>query len=243
MVLTAGPGRSPLTNTRHAPYPKLVTVAACLPRDNQGEETVQREEQPVPADSPKTLARLSSSEWTIECGQPQCGTILADAAWIDINFNMALNGADAGGAAADLSNLPSPHLRRYRLGVMFPFDWIWSESTQTWQVEGARAEHRTSSVIESTRVVRGNWSISTLGQLGAPPFRILCFGCHTLQTVSPLRRKGTPPIPKAEAVDPAQALSAPAGRGQGERPGGSRGSSPEHPAVHQAFPPRRLYPR
>lgn len=204
---------------------------------------MRREEQPVPADNLETLARLGSGEWTIECGQPECGTILADAAWIDINFNMALNSADAGGATADLSGLPPPHLRRYRLGVMFPFDWIWSDAAQTWQVEGARAEHRAAIVSESTRTVRGTWSVASLGQLGVPPFKLLCFGCHTLQTVSPLRRKGTPPVPKAEAADPAQALSASAGRGQGERPGVSRGSSPEQPVAHRAFPPRRLYPR
>ena len=146
-------------------------------------------------------ARLSPDEWTIECGQPQCGTVLADVAWIDINFNMAMNSGEAGRSMTPFAALPPPHLRRYRLGVMFPFDWSWSAATKTWQVEGARASRRSFPVSESTRTVRGNWSVADLGQLGSPPFRILCFGCGSLQTVPAQRRKGTPPVPKTLVGD------------------------------------------
>ena len=144
--------------------------------------------------------QLGPDEWTIQCGQPDCGTTLADVAWIDINFNMAVNGAEAeGGSAATFANLPAPHLRRYRLAVMFPLDWVWSKTPNIWQVDLARTNWRYSPAGGSNRTVRGGWSVAELGRMGSPPLAIVCFACGTLQTVPAERRKGTPPIPKAPA--------------------------------------------
>lgn len=154
----------------------------------------------------ENFVQLSPSGWTIECGQPRCGIPLADVAWIDINFNMALNSAESDGSLVDIYSLPPAHLRRYRLGVMFPFDWVWSETAHTWQVVGGRSAHQSGDVTESTRIVRGSWSTASLSQFGLPPFKIVCFGCGFLQTVRPERRKGTPAIPKVVAPEHARTL-------------------------------------
>jgi hypothetical protein len=150
------------------------------------------ERLPQPEDTAIT-SRLTPDGWALTCGAPGCDTILAGVAWIDINYNMATNVAESQASAPNLLELPAPHLRRYRLGVMFPFDWKWFEETRTWQLEGTRpTEHR--PVARVMRIIRGNWNTAELGQLGAPPFFVRCWACGTLQQVAPYRRKGTPPL-------------------------------------------------
>ncbi len=164
------------------------------------------ERLPQPEDTAIT-SRLTPDGWSLACGAPGCETVLADVAWIDINYNMATNVAESQASAPNLVDLPAPHLRRYRLGVMFPFDWTWSAELKRWELEGARpADHR--PVARALRIVRGNWNTAELGQLGAPPFAIRCWACGTLQDVEPYRRKGTPPLsatasPGASAGSPA----------------------------------------
>lgn len=151
------------------------------------------EQIPVDEGGPAIICRVTPDGWAIACGADGCETVLADVAWIDINYNMATNVVESQASAPDLLDLPAPHLRRYRLGVMFPFDWTWSSDLKMWQLEGARpADRRT--IARSLRIVRGNWNTAELGQLGAPPFTIRCWACGTLQEVAPYRRKGTPPL-------------------------------------------------
>jgi len=57
-------------------------------------------------------ALVSADEWMIECGRPPCDTLFAGGAWIDINFNMATNGAEGQVGALSFAELPPPHLRR-----------------------------------------------------------------------------------------------------------------------------------
>lgn len=161
------------------------------------EEETSRQAELTPV-----LARLTADEWTLQCGAEGCETALADVAWIDINYNMATNVAESQGSAPDLADLPAPHLRRYRMGVMFPFDWKWTKESRTWELEGARPVDTGRQVPKSTRVVRGNWSTGELGQLGAPPFLVRCWNCGQLQSVGPLRRKGTPPAGRPPAAGP-----------------------------------------
>lgn len=149
---------------------------------------------------PALIARLTSDEWALQCATEGCETIIADVAWIDINYNMATNVAESQGSAPNLADLPAPHLRRYRMGVMFPFDWKWSKDSKLWELEGSRPTDF-GRLPRSSRVVRGNWSTGELGQLGAPPFFVRCWGCGAMHSVLPLRRKGTPPLgqpPKAD---------------------------------------------
>lgn len=158
-------------------------------------------------DRPPLLARLTPDEWALQCGADGCETILADVAWIDINFNMATNVAESQGSAPDLADLPAPHLRRYRMGVMFPFDWKWTKESRTWALEGARPIDSGRQISKSSRVIRGNWSTGELGQLGAPPFVLRCWNCGESLSVPPVRRKGTPPAgapPAAETGFPAK---------------------------------------
>lgn len=155
---------------------------------------VMAEDTPLQGEHPPLLARLTPDEWSLQCGAEGCETILADVAWIDINYNMATNVAESQGSAPDLADLPAPHLRRYRMGVMFPFDWKWAKESRTWELEGARPADTGRHISKSSRVVRGNWSTAELGQLGAPPFFVRCWNCGALQAVPPMRRKGTPPL-------------------------------------------------
>jgi hypothetical protein len=83
-------------------------------------------------------SRLTPDGWALACGAPGCEIVLADVAWIDINYNMATNIAESQASPPDLFDLPAPHLRRYRLGVMFPFDWTWSSDLKLWSLEGTR---------------------------------------------------------------------------------------------------------
>ncbi len=152
------------------------------------------EDTPPQDAHPPLLARLATDEWALQCGAEGCETILADVAWIDINYNMATNVAESQGSAPDLADLPAPHLRRYRMGAMFPFDWKWTKESRTWELEGARPIDSGRQISKSSRVVRGNWSTGELGQLGAPPFFVRCWNCGELQSVAPARRKGTPPV-------------------------------------------------
>jgi hypothetical protein len=148
-------------------------------------------------------SRLTPDGWALACGAPGCEIVLADVAWIDINYNMATNIAESQASPPDLFDLPAPHLRRYRLGVMFPFDWTWSSDLKLWSLEGTRPAGR-RPVARSLRIVRGNWNTAELGQLGAPPFTIRCWGCGTLQDVAPYRRKGTPPLMAASDAETAR---------------------------------------
>lgn len=151
------------------------------------------EERPAETGEITITSRLTPDGWALACGAPGCDTVLADVAWIDINYNMATNVAESQASPPDLFDLPAPHLRRYRLGVMFPFDWTWSSDLKLWQLEGSRPADR-RPVARSLRIIRGNWNTAELGQLGAPPFTIRCWACGTLQEVAPYRRKGTPPL-------------------------------------------------
>jgi hypothetical protein len=155
-------------------------------------------------------ALVSSDEWMIECGRLSCDTLLAGVAWIDINFNMATNGAEGQGGALPFAELPPPHLRRYRLAVMFPFEWKWSAESNLWELDGSHVPDSASSVAKSARVVRGGWSTAELGQMGSPPFVIRCPGCATVQTVGAHRRKGTPSPGKPPV---AESVANPRGRG------------------------------
>jgi hypothetical protein len=150
--------------------------------------------------SPASIARLTPDEWSLQCATEDCETIIADVAWIDINYNMATNVAESQGSAPDLADLPAPHLRRYRMGVMFPFDWKWSKESKIWELEGSRPTDF-GRLSRASRVVRGNWSTGELGQLGAPPFFVRCWNCGALQSILPLRRKGTPPLGQPPRAD------------------------------------------
>lgn len=180
------------------------------------------EDTPPQGDQPPSLARLTPDQWGLQCGAEGCETILADIAWIDINYNMATNVAESQGSAPDLADLPAPHLRRYRMGVMFPFDWKWTKESRTWELEGARPIDSGRPISKSSRVVRGNWTTGELGQLGAPPFLVRCWNCGALQSVPPVRRKGTPPLgqpPKADtSSQPAQTGFGPKGKQLPVRP-------------------------
>jgi hypothetical protein len=147
-------------------------------------------------DSTSVNALVSADEWMLECGRVACRATLADVAWVDINFNMAANGAEALNGALSLSDLPAPQFRRYRLAVMFPFDWRWSENGNLWLSENAAAASRPKAGY-SERVVRGGWNAAVLGQMGTPPFFTRCPACDTIQTVGSHRRKGTPAPGKA----------------------------------------------
>lgn len=151
-------------------------------------------------------ALVGADEWTIECGRLACGATLADVAWIDIHFNMATNGAEAQSRAISLGDLPAPHFRRYRLGVMFPFGWKWSKESNIWEREGSATPDQGSTVPKPSRVVRGGWNTAELGQQGVPPFAIRCPSCGTEQMVGAHRRKGTPspgkPPPSERTVKP-----------------------------------------
>lgn len=139
---------------------------------------------------PSTQTRISDSEWTIECGEPACRTVLADVAWVDIDHNMAANRSEATGSPLLLDRLRPAHLRRYRMCVMLPFRWQFDQAKQSWSAEGPRSD-RASKARTDMRVVRGAWN-SELGQLGSPPFVLVCAACGTRQTVAPQRRTGTP---------------------------------------------------
>jgi hypothetical protein len=135
-------------------------------------------------------ALVSADEWAIECGIVSCSSTIADVAWIDINFNMAMNSSEIWTDDLSVADLPAPQFRRYRLGVMFPSAWSFREESNHWF-----AEHRAAAdalVPWSSRVVRGGWNPAELGQLGAPPFTVECPECKTLQAVGSHRRKGTP---------------------------------------------------
>ena len=176
------------------------------------------EDTPPQGDHPPSFARLSPDEWTLQCGGEGCETILADVAWIDINYNMATNVAESQGSAPDLADLPAPHLRRYRMGVMFPFDWNWAKESRTWELEGARPIDRARQIPKSSRVVRGNWSTGELGQLGAPPFFVRCWNCGEIQPVPPVRRKGTPPVGAPFAAGPGSPAPETSSAGGGKLP-------------------------
>lgn len=133
------------------------------------------------------IRRRAKRNWRLSCD-----TLLAGVAWIDINFNMAANGAEGSGGALSFAELPPRHLRRYRLAAEFPFEWKWSAESNLWELEGSHGPDLSSFVAKSARVVRGGWSTAELGQMGAPPFVIRCPGCDTVQTVRAHRRKGTP---------------------------------------------------
>lgn len=150
------------------------------------------EDAPVNTGDAPVMILLGPDEWSVLCGTPGCETTLADVAWIDINYNMATNVAESQGSAPSLMDLPPPHLRRYRLGVMFPFEWKFTKETNTWELEGTRPAERGAPVGKSLRVVRGNWNTAELGQLGSPPLLLRCWECGTIQGVAPLRRKGSP---------------------------------------------------
>jgi hypothetical protein len=143
----------------------------------------------------KTAARLSQNEWTIECGATGCATSLADVAWVDINFNIATNAPENASLPAPLEELPAPHLRRYRMAVMFPPEWVWKRGSKRWVCEDGTPSRRRRT-LPSERVVRGSWSTSQLGQQGVPPFDIVCFNCGAVQVVEAERRTGVPEPPK-----------------------------------------------
>lgn len=219
----AGPRQSPYAGAVLAvhggPVPavvyRLVTLTTPLLRNctqtfrlQTRQLRVMAEDTPLQDEQPPFLARLTPDEWALQCGADGCETVLAEVAWIDINYNMATNVAESQGSAPDLGDLPAPHLRRYRMGVMFPFDWKWTKESRTWELEGARPVESGRQVSNASRVVRGNWSTGELGQLGAPPFFVRCWDCGELQSVPPLRRKGTPPLGAplaAESGSPAPA--------------------------------------
>lgn len=137
-------------------------------------------------------ALIGDGEWTVECGNAECGAVLADLAWVDIDYNMALNAAEASGVPIDLSRLPAPHLRRYRMCVMFPFEWQFDDGAKVWRTEGIQIHRRGDQVGASKRIVRGAWSVGELSQMGVPPLTLACPACGEAQTVPPLRRKNTP---------------------------------------------------
>lgn len=146
----------------------------------------------VVRDSPLVCARIGDGEWTVECGNAECGVVLADVAWVDIDHNMASNAAEASGVPLDLGRLPAPHLRRYRMCVMFPFEWQFDEGGKVWRAEGSQVHRRGDQVGATKRIVRGAWSVGELTQMGVPPLVLVCPACGEAQTVAPLRRKNTP---------------------------------------------------
>lgn len=142
---------------------------------------------------PSTRARLSDSEWTIECGEPACRANLADVAWVDIDYNMAANRSELTGSPLQLDRLRPAHLRRYRLCVMLPYHWQFDRAERSWSAEGPRTDRSPAKVRADVRIVRGGWS-PELGQPGTPPFVLICAACGSRQTAEALRRTGLPDL-------------------------------------------------
>lgn len=142
-------------------------------------------------------SRLNTSAWVIECGLPGCGHALADIAWVDINFNIATNAPVNVSQNESFGELPAPHLRRYRMAVMFSEEWTWRRGSRQWTCEGGKSLRR-RRVPPASRVVRGSWSVAELGQQGVPPFDLVCPRCGSVQFVEAERRTGVPGPPKAE---------------------------------------------
>ncbi len=142
---------------------------------------------------PVAQTKLSDDEWSIECGAAGCVTVLAGVAWVDIDYNMAENAADATGSPVLLSQLRADYLRRYRMCVMLPFDWQFDRISQVWRTDAPHSSQGFPRVRAERRIVRGPWN-NELGQMGVPPIVLVCFACGTRQAVTPVRRKGTPDI-------------------------------------------------